>query len=452
MPAHFLDLFGVPGSLLDGRPQVQLALGVDVPVGPVAEAHGVLLAGAEGRPRELDLADAAGQLGDQRRVELFALGHGFDVVGQLEEGIQGNDALRIQDALQVLRDMLAGVGVFRGRRSRQQLDQPFLRLGGKSRGAAASRARTAAAAGIEQIALIAKLREGAGNRSEHSIGLGVWYSALAHQDLPQTDQRLEGSQRIGAPQLVVDLADRLGGVQEVQDGGVAEAARFAEDGVLGCRSCDTRAPAGPRWPAASGVARLRSTSLMAMKIFSGSFSTALRHRAKRASSTSSGSFQVVARRVSLPSYLPCGWLDEQVLPHVQAAGDVRLAIGIQAQARGEQHHVGVRPEDRAGRTGAGDAAAHGGVEALHAGGLGEVLRDRAVNARQGVVEAGQPAIVLADELVEELGALVRRSAGQLGPGRRRALAARNHGHAVADLEHAAEEIQHVGVGAQAGVR
>ncbi len=59
-----------------------------------------------------------------------------------------------------------------------------------------------------------------------------------------------------------------------------------------------------------------------------------------------------------------------------------------------------------------------GVEALHAGGFGEVILHRAVDARQGVVEAGQPAIVLTDQLVEELGALIRRSAGQFAPGRR----------------------------------
>ena len=156
-----------------------------------------------------------------------------------------------------------------------------------------------------------------------------------------------------------------------------------------------------------------------MKIFSGSFSTALRQRANSASSTSSGSFQVVAELGQLAVVLALRMVDEEVLPDFQAAGDVRLAVGIQAQPRGEQHHVGVGAEHRPRRTGTGDAAAHGGVEALHARRIGEVLLHRAVDAGQRVVEAGQPAIVLGHQLVEERGALIGRSAGQLGPGRRR---------------------------------
>ena len=107
-----------------------------------------------------------------------------------------------------------------------------------------------------------------------------------------------------------------------------------------------------------------------------------------------------------------------------------------------------RKTGRAG-TGTGDAAAHGGVEALHAHRIGEVILHRALDAGQGVVEAGQPAIVLGHELVEERGALIGRGAGQLPPCGGGALAARNHGLAVADFEHAAEEIEHVRVGLQA---
>ena len=58
--------------------------------------------------------------------------------------------------------------------------------------------------------------------------------------------------------------------------------------------------------AVRGVSRCRSRSLMAMKILSGSFSTALRVSPNSASSTSSASFQFTADLVSLPSYLPCG--------------------------------------------------------------------------------------------------------------------------------------------------
>ena len=99
----------------------------------------------------------------------------------------------------------------------------------------------------------------------------------------------------------------------------------------------------------------------------------LRHRPNSASSTSSGSFQPGAALVSLASYLPCGMIDEQVLPHVQTAGQVRLAVGIQAQARGQQQHVGVGAEHGARRAGTGDASANGRVEALQALRIGEII-------------------------------------------------------------------------------
>jgi hypothetical protein len=56
-------------------------------------------------------------------------------------------------------------------------------------------------------------------------------------------------------------------------------------------------------------------------------------------------------------------IGEKGLPHIQVAGNVRLAVGIQAQPRGEQHHVGVGAENRPRRSGAGDAPSHRGVEA-----------------------------------------------------------------------------------------
>ena len=128
-----------------------------------------------------------------------------------------------------------------------------------------------------------------------------------------------------------------------------------------------------------------------------------------------------------------------------------LPLGVDAQPRGEQHHVGVGAEDRARGPGAGDTAAHRRVKALHADGIGEVFLDRTVDARQGVVEAGQPAVVLDQQLLEERRALIGRSADQFGPGRRRARAAGHDRLAVADFEHAAEEIEHVRVGLEPGM-
>ena len=57
---------------------------------------------------------------------------------------------------------------------------------------------------------------------------------------------------------------------------------------------------------------------------------------------------------------------------------MRLAIRIQAQPRGQQHHVGVGAEHRARRAGTGHFAADGSVEALQALRFGEIILHRAV--------------------------------------------------------------------------
>ena len=113
--------------------------------------------------------------------------------------------------------------------------------------------------------------------------------------------------------------------------------------------------------------------------------------------------------------LALGMIEEEVAPDFQAAGDVGLAVGVHAQARGEQHHVGIGAEDRAGRAGTGDAAADRGIEALHARRVGQVILGRSLYTGESVVQAGEPAIVLGHQLVEERGALVGRSAGEFGP-------------------------------------
>ena len=80
-------------------------------------------------------------------------------------------------------------------------------------------------------------------------------------------------------------------------------------------------------------------------------------------------------------------IDEQVLPDLQAAGQMRLAVGIQAQPRGQQQHVGVRPEHRPRRTGTGHASADRRVEPLQPIRIGEIILHRTVDARQRVVDS-----------------------------------------------------------------
>ena len=349
--------------------------------------------------------------------------------------------------IEILHHLRVRFGVVRLGGAGQQLEHPFLRMGGGIAGArcGGQQGFHAVAAGVEQLAVAAHLGEAADDAGEDGVGLRCpecvpWRTRICHSPtsawkVPAASERNGGScTLLMASAVSRNENDRL----------VAEMLRDSLKSGYWRRRCDSRAPGGRRWRRSSGVARLRSRSLSAMKIFSGSFSTALRQSAKSASRTSSGSFQVVARRGQLAVVLALRMIDEQVLPDIQAAGDVRLAVGVDAQPRGEQHHVGVGAEDRTRRTGTGDAAAHRGVEALHARGVGQVILHRTLNARQGVVEAGEPAIVLGHQLVEERGALVGRCAGKFGPRRPRTRwPPGHHGLAVANLEHAAEEIEHV---------
>ena len=134
-------------------------------------------------------------------------------------------------------------------------------------------------------------------------------------------------------------------------------------------------------------------------------------------------------------------------------GRCGLPFGIQAQPRGQQQHVGVGAEHRTRRTGAGDLAANRRVEALHALRLGQVILDRTVDARQRIVVAGQPAVVAAPSASRRTAApLSGRRRRPARPTLSRCARRREPRLAVADLEHAAEEIQHVRVDLQALAR
>ena len=109
-----LSFVGVRPGLLDGRAQVEFSLGVDMFVGPVAEAHGVLFGAGEAGARQPGFRRCwPASLVHQRDIQLFAFGQGLEVVGEIEQGIERDDALRLQDALDLLRRFLARVAVGR---------------------------------------------------------------------------------------------------------------------------------------------------------------------------------------------------------------------------------------------------------------------------------------------------------------------------------------------------
>ena len=307
----------------------------------------------------------------------------------------------------------------------------------------------AVASRIEEFAIAAHLGEAADDAGEDGIGLRFGNALLPHQDLPETDQRLEGAGQVGVERRILHFGDGGHLIEEQDDGWFGNAARFAEQrilaavGVILARQAVDGGGAERRGAIAVDIAdRHEDLERLVLHGFAGEGEEGFQHVV--------GLFPAGGQFGELAVVLALRMVQEEVAPHFEAAGNVGLAVGVHAQARGEQHHVGVGAEDGAGRTGTGDAAADGGVEALHARGVGEVILDRTLYAGERVVEAGEPAIVLGHQLVEERGALVGRGAGEFGPTGGGALAAGNDGLAVADFEHAAEEIEHVRVGFEAG--
>ncbi len=77
-----------------------------------------------------------------------------------------------------------------------------------------------------------------------------------------------------------------------------------------------------------------------------------------------GLLPVLGHPSKLDAVLPGRVLEEQVAPDADAAGDVRLSAGLEAQARRQQQHVGIGAEDGAGRSGAGHAPSDRRVKSL----------------------------------------------------------------------------------------
>jgi len=88
-----------------------------------------------------------------------------------------------------------------------------------------------------------------------------------------------------------------------------------------------------------------------MKILSGSFSTDLRHSAKKGLQYVVRLFQPAAERVEFAVVFALRVTHEQVLPDLQAAGDVGLSAGLDLQPRGQQHHIRIGAEHRPRRSG-----------------------------------------------------------------------------------------------------
>jgi len=126
-PRASLSFSASPAALFDGRAQVELALGFDMPFGPVPESHGVLFRAAQGSARKQNLADPAGHPVYQRRVQLLAMGNTLHVIGELEHNVERNDALRFQDADDLPRHLLPRIGIAGFRRPGQQVHQTLVR-------------------------------------------------------------------------------------------------------------------------------------------------------------------------------------------------------------------------------------------------------------------------------------------------------------------------------------
>ena len=99
----------------------------DVLLGPVAEGERVLLDGAQGGARQLDLGDARGQPVHQRGIQLSAAREALQVVRQLEDVVERNDALRFENADHLLHHLGVGFDVAGVGRAGQQVDHAVLR-------------------------------------------------------------------------------------------------------------------------------------------------------------------------------------------------------------------------------------------------------------------------------------------------------------------------------------
>ncbi len=132
---------------------------------------------------------------------------------------------------------------------------------------------------------------------------------------------------------------------------------------------------------------------------------------------------------------------------------MRLArCRIDPQTRRQQHQVSIRAEHRTRGTRARHLTANRRVEPLHAVRVREIIARRTVDAGQRIEVCSQPAVVLRNQLVEELRALVRRYARHVRPALVAARRPRNHSLSALDLEHAAEEIEYVRISFQTACR
>jgi hypothetical protein len=208
--------FSFSGSfagLVDHRPQVELALVVDVLVDVVAERHGILLdaahrtcAAAGYRPRE---RQPRGEL----RVQLVALRDALQIVGQVEQQIDRKQLLAaFEDALSFLHQLGRAIRnrPFGGRRPAGSIRSCAEPPGNVPvRPAAASRRP----ARIEQIASFLNAANGAEPNSVSSSPLSGRNTALAAEDLPEPGQPLHGARSRPGGMRIVDLVDGFRGVE-----------------------------------------------------------------------------------------------------------------------------------------------------------------------------------------------------------------------------------------------
>ena len=225
-PGHILEPGGVARGLLDGGLEVQLALGVQMLVGPVAEAHGVLFDGGERRPRYLELAHAGDQLVQLGGRQLL---RALQVGSHLQQRVEGNHPLRVQNTLDFELHCGARIAVS-GTRSGEQIHHALVR-GRRGRLGAQQEVQAGSRRG-EAIDSAPDGRERRRYPKENRVRAVLGDGALARQNLPQAHQRLEGAGDFAAVARVAQTRDGVCRIQELHDGLVAQAPRFGEHGVL----------------------------------------------------------------------------------------------------------------------------------------------------------------------------------------------------------------------------
>ena len=109
-----------------GATQVQRTLALHVPLHPAALGHGVGFFDREQRSRKANVRNAGGQAVRHGHIERLAPGHALQVVGEIENRVQGHEPLESQQLVHSIDDLAPSCRLGITRLAYQQVNQRLL--------------------------------------------------------------------------------------------------------------------------------------------------------------------------------------------------------------------------------------------------------------------------------------------------------------------------------------